>query len=62
MNFTIPLMGFTPPLNAGTAGVAPDTVTTGGFQYDNSPSRLNVAKAGIASKTPATTSPTRILR
>ena len=48
VNFTIPT-GFTPPLNAGTAGVAPYTVTTGGVQYDNSPSRLNVAKAGIAS-------------
>ena len=30
-------------------GVAPYTVTTGGVQYDNSPSRLNVAKAGITS-------------
>ena len=48
LNFTIPT-GFTPPLNAGSAGVAPYTVTTGGVQYDNSPSRLNVAKAGIAS-------------
>jgi type IV pilus assembly protein PilY1 len=48
LNFTVPT-GFTPPLNAGTAGVAPYTVTTSGVQYDNSPSRLNVAKAGIAS-------------
>ena len=48
MNYTIPT-GFTPPLNPGTAGVAPYTVNTGGVQYDNSPSRLNVAKAGIAS-------------
>ena len=48
VNYTIP-PGFTPPLNAGTAGVAPYTVTTSGIQYDNSPSRLNVAKAGITS-------------
>jgi type IV pilus assembly protein PilY1 len=48
VNFTIPT-GFTPPLNAGTSGVAPYTVTTAGVQYDNSPSRLNVAKAGITS-------------
>jgi type IV pilus assembly protein PilY1 len=47
-NFTIPT-GFTPPLNAGSSGVAPYTVTTSGVQYDNSPSRLNVAKAGITS-------------
>jgi type IV pilus assembly protein PilY1 len=48
VNFTIPT-GFTPPLNAGSSGVAPYTVTTGSIQYDNSPSRLNVAKAGITS-------------
>jgi type IV pilus assembly protein PilY1 len=48
VNFTIPT-AFTPPLNAGTSGVAPYTVTTGATQYDNSPSRLNVAKAGITS-------------
>jgi type IV pilus assembly protein PilY1 len=48
LNFTIPT-GFTPPLNAGSSGVAPYTVTTSGVQYDNSPSRLNVAKAGITS-------------
>jgi type IV pilus assembly protein PilY1 len=47
VDFTIPA-GFTPPLNAGSGGVAPYTVTSGGTQYDNSASRLNVAKAGIA--------------
>ena len=47
LNFNIPA-GFTPPLNPGAAGVAPYTVPSGGSQFDNSPSRLNVAKAGIA--------------
>jgi type IV pilus assembly protein PilY1 len=47
VNFTIPT-GFTPPLNAGTAGQAPYTVNSGGVLYDNSPSRLNVAKAGLS--------------
>ncbi|MET3654814.1 pilus assembly protein [Dyella japonica] len=46
INFTIPA-GFTPPLNAGSAGSAPYTVSSGGTLYDNSPSRLNVAKASI---------------
>jgi type IV pilus assembly protein PilY1 len=46
-NFTIP-GGFTPPLNPGAGGVAPYTVTAGGNLTDNSPSRLNVAKAGIS--------------
>ncbi len=45
-NFTIPA-GFTPPLNLGAAGVAPYTVNVAGTLYDNSPSRMNVAKAGI---------------
>jgi type IV pilus assembly protein PilY1 len=45
-NFTIPA-GFTPPLNPGAAGSAPYTVNIAGTLYDNSPSRLNVAKAGI---------------
>jgi type IV pilus assembly protein PilY1 len=45
-SYTVPA-GFTPPLNAGTGGVAPYTVNTGGTLYDNSASRLNVAKAGI---------------
>ena len=48
VNYTIP-SGFTPPLNPGSGGVAPYTVNTGGVLYDNSASRLNVAKAGIAS-------------
>lgn len=47
VNFTIPA-GFTPPLNAGTAGSAPYTVNVSGTLFDNSPSRLNVAKAGIS--------------
>jgi type IV pilus assembly protein PilY1 len=45
-NFTIPA-GFTPPVNPGAAGVAPYTVSSGATLIDNSPSRLNVAKAGI---------------
>jgi len=50
--YTIPA-GFTPPLNLGglptyAAGTAPYTVTAGANLADNSPSRLNVAKAGIA--------------
>jgi type IV pilus assembly protein PilY1 len=47
VNFTIPA-GFTPPLNPGSAGAAPYTVNIAGTLYDNSPSRLNVAKAGIS--------------
>ncbi len=47
INFTIPA-GFTPPLNAGTGGFAPYTVVTGSTLTDNSPSRLNVAKAGVS--------------
>src|SRR5579862_654232 len=46
-NYTIPA-GFTPPLNPGAGGVAPYTVSCGANLCDNSPSRLNVAKAGIA--------------
>jgi type IV pilus assembly protein PilY1 len=46
VNFTIPV-GFTPPLNPGALGLAPYTVNIAGTLYDNSPSRLNVAKAGI---------------
>jgi type IV pilus assembly protein PilY1 len=48
VNYTIP-SGFTPPLNPGSSGVAPYTVNSGGVLYDNSASRLNVAKAGITS-------------
>lgn len=47
-SYTIPA-GFTPPVGTLPGGVtAAYTVTTGGVQYDNSPSRLNVAKAGIS--------------
>jgi type IV pilus assembly protein PilY1 len=46
VNFAIPA-GFTPPVNPGAGGIAPYTVQTGGHRVDNSPSRLNVAKAGI---------------
>ncbi len=48
VNYTIPT-SFTPPLNPGSSGVAPYTVNSGGVLYDNSASRLNVAKAGITS-------------
>jgi type IV pilus assembly protein PilY1 len=49
VNFTIP-SGFTPPVNLGSGGVAPYTVTApSGLLLDNSASRLNVAKAGITS-------------
>ena len=48
LNYSIPL-GFTPPLNPGANGVAPYTVAANGLLVDNSPSRLNVAKQGIAS-------------
>src|SRR6516165_6627149 len=47
LNFAIP-PGFTPPLNPGANGVAPYTVAANGLLADNSPSRLNVAKQGIA--------------
>ena len=46
INYTVPA-DFTPPLNAGTGGLAPYTVSASGVRYDNSASRLNVAKAGI---------------
>ena len=46
LNYTIP-GGFTPPLNVGNGIVAPYTVLSNGHLVDNSPSRLNVAKAGI---------------
>jgi type IV pilus assembly protein PilY1 len=47
VNYTIPA-SFTPPVNPGTAGVAPYTVNSSGVLLDNSASRLNVAKAGIS--------------
>jgi type IV pilus assembly protein PilY1 len=48
LSFTIPA-GFTPPVNAGNGVTAPYTVAGSGVWLDNSPSRLNVAKAGIMS-------------
>jgi type IV pilus assembly protein PilY1 len=45
-NYTVPA-GFTPPLNVGSGGQAPYTVTCGSYQCDNGPSRLNLAKASI---------------
>jgi type IV pilus assembly protein PilY1 len=47
VNFAIPA-GFTPPLNLGDGVNAPYTVNVGGLLVDNSPSRLNVAKAGLS--------------
>lgn len=47
INYTIPA-GFTPPVNPGSGGMAPYTANESGTLVDNSPSRLNVAKAGIA--------------
>lgn len=49
VNYTVPA-GFTAPVSGTTAGnLAPYTVTSAGTEYDNSNSRLNVAKAGITS-------------
>ncbi|APZ44104.1 pilus assembly protein [Acidihalobacter ferrooxydans] len=50
--YTVPA-GFTPPKaaagsNGCPAGEAPYTVTSGGTQYDNGPSRLNVAKQALS--------------
>ena len=40
--------GFSPPIQgADITGMAPYTVSAGGVLYDNSASRLNVAKAGV---------------
>ncbi len=47
VNFAIP-SGFTPPLNNGDGVNAPYTVNVAGLLKDNSPSRLNVAKAGLS--------------
>ena len=46
-NYTIPA-GFTPPKTPAAVGTAPYTFNSGGTLYDNGPSRLNVAKGGIA--------------
>ncbi len=46
-NFTIP-SGFTPPLNTGSSGSAPWTVTCNSSdKCDNGPSRMNMTKAAI---------------
>jgi len=47
VNYTVPA-GFKPPMQAANAsGQAPYTVNLNGTLYDNSASRLNVAKAGV---------------
>lgn len=47
VNFTVP-SGFTPPVQAANgSGLAPYTVVQSGNLVDNSPSRMNVAKAGV---------------
>ena len=47
VNYTVPA-NFTPPLQAAnSSGLAPYTVNQGGTLYDNSASRLNVAKAAV---------------
>lgn len=47
ISYTVP-SGFTPPLQGADAtGKAPYTVLSGGKYYDNGPSRMNTAKAGI---------------
>lgn len=52
LDFTIP-SGFTPPVNPGSGGVAPNTAACpspySSYYCDNSPSRLNIAKAAIQS-------------
>lgn len=48
VNYPVPT-GFTPPLQAASAGQAPYTVVRGSSVLDNSYSRLNVAKAAIQS-------------
>lgn len=45
-NYSVPA-DFSPPLNPGSGGQAPYTVSVGGKLEDNSASRMNVAKAGI---------------
>ena len=46
VNYTVPA-GFTPPVQGASGGVAPYTVKVNGTLYDNSASRLNVAKAAL---------------
>lgn len=45
-NYTIPA-GFTPPLNSGSSGSAPYTVSCSAGECDNGPSRMNLAKYAI---------------
>ena len=49
VNYTVPA-SFTPPVNPGAGGLAPYTAlgSDGVTLEDNSPSRMNVAKAGIS--------------
>ena len=47
-DYTVPT-GFQPPLTPTQTASAPYTVSSNGVLYDNSASRLNVAKAGIGS-------------
>lgn len=44
--YTVP-SGFDPPMTPSATGTIADTYTTGGVEYDNSASRLNVAKEAI---------------
>lgn len=46
VNYTVPA-GFTPPVQGANGGLAPYTVKQGRTRYDNSASRLNVAKQSI---------------
>ena len=46
VNYVVP-SGFTPPMTPAQTASAPYTYASGGVLYDNSASRLNVAKAGI---------------
>lgn len=51
LDYTVP-SGFTPPVNAGSGGSAPNTVacpSNSSYLCDNSASRLNVAKVAITS-------------
>ncbi len=47
VSYTVP-NGFVPPLTGAIGQTAPYTVEKDGTLFDNSPSRLNIAKAGIA--------------
>jgi type IV pilus assembly protein PilY1 len=48
VNYTVPA-NFTPPIQAAnSSGLAPYTVSVSGTLYDNSASRLNMAKAGVS--------------